>query len=194
MIIDHGFRLNGFKTERNLCVHGWGILLTPWSLFCLWGAFLSYVYVYIYIYIYDDVIKLNISRVTGPLCGEFTGHQIIPLTKTSDAELWCFSLISAWTNGRVNNRHAGYLRRHRSHYDVTLIIKVYFGWYIDIWEMSPYLGRRIWTWYSTGGVLILLKNGTNSERGRIGLVFSRSPKASSHCIICSFIFIHEGNI
>ena len=32
----------------------------------------------------------NIFRVTGPLCGEFTGHRWIPLTKASDAELCCF--------------------------------------------------------------------------------------------------------
>ena len=32
----------------------------------------------------------NIFRVTGPLYGEFTGHRWIPLTKPSDAELWCF--------------------------------------------------------------------------------------------------------
>ena len=32
----------------------------------------------------------NIFRVTGHLCGEFTGHRWIPLTKASDAELWCF--------------------------------------------------------------------------------------------------------
>ena len=32
----------------------------------------------------------SIFRVTGPLCGEFTGHWWIPLTKASDAELWCF--------------------------------------------------------------------------------------------------------
>ena len=32
----------------------------------------------------------NIFRVTGPLCKEFTGHRWIPLTKASDAELWCF--------------------------------------------------------------------------------------------------------
>ena len=32
----------------------------------------------------------NIFRVTGPLCGEFTSHWWIPLTKASDAELWCF--------------------------------------------------------------------------------------------------------
>ena len=32
----------------------------------------------------------NIFRVTGPLCGEFTGHRWIPRTKASDAEPWCF--------------------------------------------------------------------------------------------------------
>ena len=32
----------------------------------------------------------SIFRVTGPLCGDFTGHRWIPHTKASDAELWCF--------------------------------------------------------------------------------------------------------
>ena len=32
----------------------------------------------------------SIFRVTGPLCGEFTGHRWIPRTKVSEAELWCF--------------------------------------------------------------------------------------------------------
>ena len=32
----------------------------------------------------------NIFRVTGHLCGEFTGLRWIPHTKASDAELWCF--------------------------------------------------------------------------------------------------------
>ena len=32
----------------------------------------------------------NIFHVTGPLCGEFTGHLWIPRTKASDAKLWCF--------------------------------------------------------------------------------------------------------
>ena len=34
----------------------------------------------------------NIFRVTGPLCGEFTGHRWIPRTTASDAELWWFFL------------------------------------------------------------------------------------------------------
>ena len=34
----------------------------------------------------------NIFRVTGHLCGEFTGQREIPRTKAIDAELWCFIL------------------------------------------------------------------------------------------------------
>ena len=67
----------------------------------------------------------NIFRVTGPSCGEFTGHRWIPLTKASDAELWFFSLIfslmCAWIKGWANNREADDLRRHRSHYYVTVM-------------------------------------------------------------------------
>ena len=32
----------------------------------------------------------DIFRVTGLLCGKFTGPRWIPLTKASDAELWFF--------------------------------------------------------------------------------------------------------
>ena len=32
----------------------------------------------------------SIFRVTGHLCGEFTGPRWIPHTKARDAELWCF--------------------------------------------------------------------------------------------------------
>ena len=39
--------------------------------------------------LHDDVSNGNIFRVTGHLCGEFTGPRWIPHTKTSDAELWC---------------------------------------------------------------------------------------------------------
>ena len=46
-------------------------------------------------------------------------HRWIPITKANDAELWCFSLIFAWTNGWANNRDASDLRRHRAHCDVS---------------------------------------------------------------------------
>ena len=77
-----------------------------------------------WIHAHDDVIKWKHFRVTGPLCGEFTGHRWIPLTKTSDAEVWCFLWITGW----VNNHEAGHLRRHRAHHDVTVM---------TIWQCSP---------------------------------------------------------
>ena len=40
----------------------------------------------------------NIFRVTGHLCGEFTGPRWVPRTKASDAELWCFFYL------RLNKR------------------------------------------------------------------------------------------
>ena len=67
----------------------------------------------------------NIFRVTGLLCGEFTGDRWIPRTKGSDAELIC-----AWINGWVNNGEAGYLRRHRAHYDVIVMPRVYVKGYL----------------------------------------------------------------
>ena len=39
---------------------------------------------------HDDVIKWKHFRVTGHLCGEFTGPRWIPHKKATDAELWCF--------------------------------------------------------------------------------------------------------
>ena len=64
----------------------------------------------------------NIFRVTGPLCGEFTGHWKISLTTASDTDLWCFLWSAPWINGWVNNRGAGEMRRHRAHYDVILML------------------------------------------------------------------------
>ena len=61
----------------------------------------------------------NIFRVTGPLCGEFTGHWWIPRTKASDTELWCFFWSAP--EQKVDNREICDLRHHRAHYDVTIM-------------------------------------------------------------------------
>ena len=60
-------------------------------------------------------------HVTGPLCGEFTGHRWIPLTKASDAELWCFLWSVPEQSVLVNSQDASDMRRHRAHYDVTVM-------------------------------------------------------------------------
>ena len=59
----------------------------------------------------------NIFRVTGHLCGEFTGPGEFP----AQSPVTQLSLISAWINGWVNNREAGDLRRNRANYDVTVM-------------------------------------------------------------------------
>ena len=59
---------------------------------CSWYCWSTADWSAIYLDTYhNDVINGNIVRVTGHLCGEFTGHRWIPRTKSSDAELWCFS-------------------------------------------------------------------------------------------------------
>ena len=68
----------------------------------------------------------NVFRVTGPLCGEFTGHQWIPLTKASDAEL-CYFLWCAWINSWEDNRDAGVWRHHRAYHDVTVMLYEHFN-------------------------------------------------------------------
>ena len=64
----------------------------------------------------------KIFRVTGHLCGEFTGPWWIPLTKGQWHGALMFSLICVWINDWVNNREAGDLRRYRAHYDVIVIV------------------------------------------------------------------------
>ena len=56
----------------------------------------------------------NFFRVTGHLCGEFTGLRWIPRTKACDAQLW----INDW----VNNGEAGDLRRYHAHYVAIVMI------------------------------------------------------------------------
>ena len=62
----------------------------------------------------------NIFRVTGPLCGEFTGPGEFP-TQRPVTQSFDVSLICVWINGWVNNREAGNLRCLRSHYDVNVM-------------------------------------------------------------------------
>ena len=99
-------------------------------------------------------------RVTGPMCGEFTGHQRM------------FSLIRGWTNGWTNYKDAGNLRCHYAHYDVTVM-----GWciYASVNCLSISSGNGLSlirhqaiTWTNAGLLLIGLL-GTNFSEIRIGI-------------------------
>ena len=100
----------------------------------------------------------TLFRITGPLCGEFTGHWWIPRTKASDAKLWCFLWSAPWINGWVKNREVGDLIRHRAHYDVTImLIPVYSGLHHREISMTFFSGNiqrtRRWLWYRTLGII-----------------------------------------
>ena len=75
-----------------------------------------------------------------------------------------FSLICAWTNSWVNNRDAGDLRRHRAHYEVTVMHSMHypliprwywtrvniacsdFGFCIIVSFFFPFLVYKSWCW------------------------------------------------
>ena len=69
----------------------------------------------------DDVIKWKHFSRYWPFVRKSTGHRWIPLAKASEAELWCFFFICAWTHGWVNSRDAGDLKRNCAHYDVNVM-------------------------------------------------------------------------
>ena len=58
---------------------------------------------------------LALCAGNSPVTGEFPTQR--PVTRSFDVVLIC-----TWINDGVNNREAGDLRRHRVHYDVTVLI------------------------------------------------------------------------
>ena len=58
----------------------------------------------------------NISRVTGPLCGEFTRHRWIPHTQRPVTRSF-----GVFLDLRLNKREAGDLGCHCAHYDFTVM-------------------------------------------------------------------------
>ena len=66
----------------------------------------------------------NIFRVTVPLWG---GIHRSPANSPHKGQ-WrgplMFSLLCAWTNGSANNRDAGDLQRHHTHYDVVVMVNL----------------------------------------------------------------------
>ena len=62
-------------------------------------------------------LTLRINRTPGP----FLLIRINSSHKGQWGGALMFSLICAWVNGWVNNHEAGDFRRHRAHYDVTVM-------------------------------------------------------------------------
>ena len=84
----------------------------------------------------------NIFRIAVPLCGEFVGHRWIPL-KRPVAQSFYISLIYAWTNGWVSNRDAGDLKRDQADYDVSVMSKTPYKYFLCIRVRTAIPEKRI---------------------------------------------------
>ena len=76
---------------------------------------------------HDDIIKWKHFPCYCPFVRGIHRSQVISPHKGQWSGALMFSLICAWTNGSVNNRNAGDLRRHRAHYDVIEYMLHYCG-------------------------------------------------------------------
>ena len=78
---------------------------------------------------------LALCAGNSPVTGEYTSQNWKPVTQS-----FMFSLIWAWIKGWVNNREARDLKRHRAHYDVTviygLIHKMSFEITVSRWKLQ----------------------------------------------------------
>ena len=136
----------------------------------------------------------NIFRVTGPLCA---GNSLVtgelPSQKASNAELWYFFLIYAWTNDPANNRDTDELRRHRAHYDVTVML-------LDIWSYLIKLYWHFTEYESTERQLCIinsLRPGDSIHESAnwaiIGRLFDDKP-ISELIMICCHVDIFPRNL
>ena len=74
---------------------------------------------------------LAICAGNSPVTGEFPAQRSV--TRSFDVFFTC-----AWTNGWINNQDAGNLRRHRTHYYVTVMINAFGQHPIETFSM------RLW--------------------------------------------------
>ena len=87
----------------------------------------------------------NIYRFTGPLRGESTGTRGLPLQMQVTRRFDVFSDLRL-NNDWANNRDAGDLRRHRSHYDAAVMIlgEPGYSWLVMPWLLSSTAHQSLW--------------------------------------------------
>ena len=90
---------------------------------------------------HDDVIKWNHIPLNWPFVRGIHRWPVNSPHKGQWRGTMMFSLICTWINGWVNNRKADDLRRHRAHYDVTVMYYQYSLWwheYVNVNLNMPY--------------------------------------------------------
>ena len=139
----------------------------------------------------------DIFHDTAPFCGEFTVTGEFPHKDQSRGALM-FSWICGWISGWVNHRDAGDLRRHRTHYYVTVMILPELFALNGVCTLAIQLGDCRWPagWHrwstmhlphipqctiQNRNVHIFVLNGASWDKGQV------------HCGICAFqrILLHQ---
>ena len=125
----------------------------------------------------------NIFRVTGHLCGKFTGHRWISHTKASDAELWCLLWSAPW----VNNREAGDLRRYLVHYDVIVMVHIC-RWDIT-WQKELHISFHIMIYDRIKGVIIIRHESFHPSCFQGHICLCRCQSSITHLNISAICFV-----
>ena len=95
---------------RGKCFH---LMTSSWS----WRPLLGLVP-----WCHDDVIYWKHIPRNWPIVREIHPSPVDSPHKGKWRGLLIFSLVCVWPNGYANYRDAGNLRRHRGHYDVTVMV------------------------------------------------------------------------
>ena len=88
---------------------------------------------------HDDVIKWKLFPRYWPFVWGIHRSPVNSPHKGLWRGAMLFSLICAWISSGVNNREAGDLRRHRAHYDVTVM-----NGFLSIWFTSATKLKKLW--------------------------------------------------
>ena len=94
---------------------------------------------------HDDVIKLKHFLRYWPFLWGIHRSPVNSPHKGQWRGVLMFSLIRAWTNGWVNNRDAGDLRRHHAHCDVTVMAYICINGIGNLWF-------QVMGWYWSDGL------------------------------------------
>ena len=111
-----------------------------------------------------------------------------------------FSLISAWTNRWANNRDAGDLRRHRDHYDVTVMnaniilygYLTFTGGWIPL-KKSPYCVRGSHIIISSNIRLYISTYAVKINLIGVSFSFSKWNVLWNHQQCCWFLYVETCN-
>ena len=117
----------------------------PWNMHMLGCGLLCCCHSLRWLRVHDDVIKWKHFPRYWPFMRGIHRSPVNSLHKGQWRGDLMFSLLCAWINGWANNREAGDLRRHRTHYDViVMIIQTFLNDnFIGIWSNHTIVLRPV---------------------------------------------------